>query len=85
MASSHHQKRRLSVGQLANAGFEVPRSRLPHLQAEASQDAAKAHLQVVPLVLHQLARRQYRSQFLPAAMLTCCNASATTRDTIQVP
>jgi hypothetical protein len=60
----HHEKSRMSVDQLANAGFEVARSRLPHLQTKASQDAPKAHLQVVALALYQLARRQYRTQFL---------------------
>jgi hypothetical protein len=44
--------------QLAHPGFKVARRRPAHLQAKTSQDASKAHLQVVMLALHLLAVRR---------------------------
>jgi hypothetical protein len=54
----------MSVDQLTNASFEAVRCGLSHFQSKAAQDDPQAHLQVMPLALHQLACRQYCAQLL---------------------
>src|SRR6202043_1937684 len=55
---------RMSGNQLVDSSGKTSRGGLPDLQAEPAQDTAQAHLDVVKLRLHQLARGEHRTRLL---------------------
>jgi hypothetical protein len=54
----HCFQARLAVDQMVDPCCKALRRGWPNLKPEAAQNAAQAHLDVVQLRLHQLARRQ---------------------------
>ena len=60
----HRLQRGMARHQLAHPRRKGLRRRRPHLQPEAAQHPAQAHLHVKPLALQQLARRQQRPRLL---------------------
>ena len=57
-------KRRMAADQLLDPRRKTLRRGRPDLQPEAAQNPAQAHLHIVKLRLHQLARRQERPHLL---------------------
>src|SRR6188768_23890 len=54
----------MPLHELTNPAFKAARRRWSNLQAKATQDATEAHLNVMALALHQLARCQHGAQLL---------------------
>ena len=61
---SHRQQGWVTRHQFTHTALECSLARFADLQPKATQDAAQAHLNIMALRLHQLARRQQRARLL---------------------
>jgi len=78
-------QRRGMLRKLYNPAGEACLRGPAHLEAEASQNASEAHLDIVKLSLHQLACGQNRARLLPGADLQCTGRNQPSRSSWAMP